>query len=213
MTEKATAPRPRLTSDERRASIVREAAKLFAARGFRGTTTRELAAACGVTEPIIYEHFKTKRDLYAALIDAKSRDGMERVAELAEQYSPATGTRDFLVALGVCIVEWYTVDDTFIRLLLFSNLEGHELKDLFHERQASKFLGFVSTMIAGRIEAGAMRSVDPAVAARTYLGMVAHYALTGLLFQCGPLPKEPRQVVEEMVDIFLNGMCVPQELK
>ena len=55
--------KPRLTSEERRASIVEAACKLFADKGFRGTTTRELAAAVGVSEPILYEHFKTTRDL------------------------------------------------------------------------------------------------------------------------------------------------------
>jgi AcrR family transcriptional regulator len=46
--------RQRLSKDQRRQAIVEAAAALFAERGFRGVTTRELAKAVGVTEPVLY---------------------------------------------------------------------------------------------------------------------------------------------------------------
>ena len=205
--------RARLSSEERRTSIVEAASRLFAERGFRGTTTRELAAAVGVTEPVLYEHFKTKKDLYTAIIDAKTMGAMSQVEELARVYEQVNDDREFRVELGIAIIDWYTVDSSFIRLLLFSNLEGHELKDHFHERHASKFLAMLAGLLERRMDSGEMRRVDAVVAARAYLGMIAHYALTGLLFQCGTLPKSNRQVVEEMVEIFLLGMKNPQSEK
>jgi len=63
----------RMRGEERHAAIVRCAIRLFAEKGFRGATTRELAASVGVTEPVLYQHFETKRDLYAAIIEAKAR--------------------------------------------------------------------------------------------------------------------------------------------
>ena len=64
--------RVRMKSAERRDAIVRSAIHLFAEKGFRGATTRELAAAAGVTEPVLYQHFRTKSDLYSAIIEAKA---------------------------------------------------------------------------------------------------------------------------------------------
>ena len=61
----------RMRGEERYAAIVRCAIRLFAEKGFRGATTRELASALGVTEPVLYRHFPTKRDLYNAIIEAK----------------------------------------------------------------------------------------------------------------------------------------------
>jgi AcrR family transcriptional regulator len=72
-------PKSRLSSEERKRVIVEAAIQLFSERGFQGTTTRELAAAAGVTEPVLYQHFETKRDLYSALIETKSMEGKERV--------------------------------------------------------------------------------------------------------------------------------------
>src|SRR5574341_482023 len=76
----------RMPGEERRAAIAAAAVRLFAERGFRGATTRELAAAAGVTEPVLYQHFKTKRDLYGAIIESKSREGGQKVLARLEPY-------------------------------------------------------------------------------------------------------------------------------
>jgi AcrR family transcriptional regulator len=199
-----------MTSEERRASIVDAACKLFAEKGFRGATTRELASAVGVTEPVLYEHFKTKRDLYTAIIESKAKQGIDSVSALAEKYAASDDDFGFFKALGMNIVEWYTHDPDVVRLLLYSNLENHELKDLFHERGACCF-ELVIRHISRRIEQRAIRPVDPALAARAFFGMVAHYALTGLVFGFAPFKKSTEQVVEEMVDLFMSGTCARKD--
>src|SRR5918993_2746894 len=122
-TAKVSTKTPRMTSEERRAAIVQAALRLFAERGFRGTTTRELAAAVGVTEPVLYEHFKTKRDLYSAIIEEKANSGLAALQALHDRYTGNEDDSGYFNALGQAIIEWYTKDPTFIRLLLFSNLE------------------------------------------------------------------------------------------
>src|SRR5690349_14423516 len=122
--------RPRMKSDQRRASIVAEAIRLFSEKGFRGVTTRELAAALGVTEPVLYQHFKNKGDLYNAIIESKSQEGIERAGHLRE-YAEGDDDRAFLTALAEVILTHYEEDPGYSRLLLFSALEGHELGELF----------------------------------------------------------------------------------
>ena len=207
MSEKALS-KPRLSSEERKASIVEAAIRLFGEKGFRGTTTREIAAAVGVSEPILYEHFKTKGDLYAAIIDYSSHRGVELLAALATRYHDVDDDEGFFTELGQLILKWYTHDASFIRLLLFSNLEGHELKDLFFERQSSRVLDIVAGYIERRIRQGAMRKIDPALSARVFLGMVSNYALHGILFRCGTLNLSNEEILRGMVGIFLNGTCI-----
>ncbi len=60
---------PRLRAADRRRQLLEVAADLFARRGFRGTTTAELAKSAGVTEPILYRHFTSKLDLFVTLIE------------------------------------------------------------------------------------------------------------------------------------------------
>src|SRR5215216_1660141 len=68
-------PAGRMCADERRLQIVKVAMRLFSERGFRGTTTKEIAAAAGVSEAIIFRHLATKDDLYTAIIDYKGCGG------------------------------------------------------------------------------------------------------------------------------------------
>jgi len=211
MIEKVVAAKPRLTSEERKASIVHAAIRLFAEKGFRGTTTRELAAAVGVSEPILYEHFRTKRDLYTAIIEAAARSGEDVIEALRLKYAVRNDDLGFFGDLATLIFHWHNEGQDFIRLLLYSNLENHELKDLFFEKKSSLIIDMVAGYISRRVNEGAMRPVNPQVAARAFLGMIANYSMHANVFRCGSLPLPEQEVAAEMVRIFLGGLCKQEE--
>jgi AcrR family transcriptional regulator len=64
----STAP-TRLPAAERRQALIETAIKAFAAGSYRGVTTAEIARAAGVSEPILYRHFASKRELYLAAVE------------------------------------------------------------------------------------------------------------------------------------------------
>ncbi len=70
--EQQTQLAPRMAGEERRLQILRVAMRLFAERGFRGTTTKEIAHAAGVSEAMVFRHFATKDELYDAILDQKA---------------------------------------------------------------------------------------------------------------------------------------------
>ena len=186
-----------------------EAIRLFSEKGFRGTTTRELAAAVGVTEPVIYQHFATKKDLYAAIIEAKVQE--VHVDFDLWQEARDLGDRAAFLALARLIWRWHEDDRTLTRLLFFSALEGHELSDMFFTRHAAGFLTVVSSYIRGRVDAGVFRNIDPETQAWTFIGMVAHHAQSVSVFRFDPQPRPREVVLEEMVDIFLRGVVKEHE--
>src|SRR3954467_11102303 len=67
-----SAPSTRMSAADRRNQLLEVAIDLFSRKGCRGTTTREIAAAAGVTEAIIFRHFATKQELYKAILDSRS---------------------------------------------------------------------------------------------------------------------------------------------
>jgi len=71
-----------MRADKRRSQLLTVAADLFAERGYRGTTTAELAKAAGVTEPILYRHFASKLELFVTLIDEVSAEVLEAWQEM-----------------------------------------------------------------------------------------------------------------------------------
>jgi AcrR family transcriptional regulator len=94
--------RCRLPAAERRAAIVDAALRVFGERSYGRSTTAEIARAAGVSEPILYRHFSSKRDLYIACLETMSAHLRERVeAIVAAEPDP----REWPVAIPQAIDE------------------------------------------------------------------------------------------------------------
>src|SRR6516164_1921805 len=78
------APR-RLTAEQRRRQLFAVALGLFAQRGYRSTTMDDIAEAAGVTKPLMYQHFSSKRALYLELVDSIARDLLEAIEQAVRQ--------------------------------------------------------------------------------------------------------------------------------
>jgi AcrR family transcriptional regulator len=63
------APSKRLTAEARRQAVLDTACRVFSRSSYRGATTAEIAREAGISEPILYRHFGSKRDLYLACVD------------------------------------------------------------------------------------------------------------------------------------------------
>jgi AcrR family transcriptional regulator len=66
----APAPRRRMPAPQRRAAILAAAEEVFAARGYHGAALEDIAQAAGISKALIYEHFASKRELHASLVEA-----------------------------------------------------------------------------------------------------------------------------------------------
>ena len=62
--------RKRLPAEERRRAILKAAQRVFSSSSYAGATTAEIAREAGVSEPVLYRHFASKRDLWTACLDA-----------------------------------------------------------------------------------------------------------------------------------------------
>src|SRR5271170_6435085 len=71
----------RLTARQRRRQLVAVALELFARRGYRAATMDDIAEAAGVTKPLVYQHFSSKRALYLELVESVSQDLRAAIAE------------------------------------------------------------------------------------------------------------------------------------
>ena len=82
--------RPKVAGSDRRLQLASVATELFARQGYDGTTMDDVANAAGVTKPIVYQHFTSKRALYDELIADTTA---ELVAAIAQATSNASGPR------------------------------------------------------------------------------------------------------------------------
>jgi AcrR family transcriptional regulator len=201
----ARSRRGRIPREERRRQIIEAAATLFSRKGFRGTTTREIAGAVGVSEAMLFKHFATKEELYAAIIEAKSQG--RRVLAAAVEAAERDDDAEVLRTLAREMIERTRADPTLMRLTFFSALEGHALSEIMFRSRVQQLDDFLSCYIAKRIAAGAFRSVDPLQAAWNFIGMVAYnLQLRELFGQKAPRHLTTERAVEEMVELFLHGL-------
>jgi AcrR family transcriptional regulator len=77
--DRPTASRRRISGGERRESILALTSRAFAERGYDGVRTAELAKSAGVSEALIYQHFRTKAELYRAAVDRSAEILDERL--------------------------------------------------------------------------------------------------------------------------------------
>lgn len=205
---------PRMSGEDRRQQILDVAIRLFSQKGFRGTTTREIALTAGVNESIIFRHFATKQELYTAIIDRMAcTDELHALESEVEAAVQKRDDRGVFETIARHILDHHDKDDSLMRLIFYSALEGHELCHIFFRNQASKRHRQVADYIKQRIHEGAFRKTDPITAARSFFGMVLYHAQINLMYgrdrSGNPLNISNKVAAERFTEIFLNSLQLP----
>jgi AcrR family transcriptional regulator len=202
---------PRMAAEDRREQIIEVAVRLFSQKGFRGATTKEIASAAGVNEAIIFRHFATKSELYAAIIDRKANAA--GIKELWNALGEAMEQRDdrlVFETLAFHLLEFHEHDDTAMRLLLYSALEGHELTEMITRNYILRTHQQLAEYVKKRMADGVFRRVDPMLAVRGFLGMVIGHVMNKKFFLCpgGPIRLDVtnRQAAAAFTDLILAAM-------
>ncbi|MFN2468000.1 MAG: TetR/AcrR family transcriptional regulator [Gaiellaceae bacterium] len=174
---------PRLPAGERRAAVLEAACLAFAQGSYRGTTTAEIGRAAGVSEPILYRHFSSKRDLYLACLDS-SWQTLRRLwdATVAAEPEPS----DWVSSMGRAYLaqrQRIVLVDLWIQSL------GEAAEDVVIRKFLRRQIREVHAYVAGTIEraqaaGGLARDRDPVAEAWIFLSLGLLASIDGRL---GPL--------------------------
>jgi len=203
----------RMAGEDRKHQILAVAVRLFSERGFRGTTTKEIAQTAGVSEAMVFRHFATKQELYAAILDHKAcTTGWKfEPAEMAADAISRRDDRAVFEELALAALQHHQDDPDFQRLLLHSALEKHELAQMFFDQFVLRVYDFLGSYIRERQREGAFVEMDPAIVVRSFIGMVMHHSLNNNLWD----PKRRllnisnESAAKHFTDILLNGITTP----
>ena len=200
-----------MAGDERRLQILRVAVSLFSQRGFRGTTTKEIAQAAGVSEAMVFRHFATKEELYAAILDHKAcAEGPIDPEKMVAEALQRKDDRAVFEGLALGALKHHEGDRDFQRLLLYSALEQHELAQMFFENFVRRVYEFLGGYIRERQKDGAMIEIDPAIVVRAFIGMIMHHSLNNNLWDPDRrlLNISNEAAARQCTDVLLNGISV-----
>jgi AcrR family transcriptional regulator len=162
----------RLSGPERRAAVVETACRVFAKGSYHGSTTAQIARETGVTEPVLYRHFASKRELYLACLDTV----WQRVRDLWEDAVAAEkDPANWLKAIGKAYLE----ARASARIVLV-DLWIQALTEAAHDPEIRRALrlqvrevhGFVADLIRrGQAEGGILPDRDPEAEAWIFISL------------------------------------------
>jgi AcrR family transcriptional regulator len=163
-----------------RVKILQSAQRLFASKGFDGTTTKDLAAESGVAEGTLFRYFSNKK---AILIEVAT-EGWNQIR--------MGNMRENMDVMRVCFME----------------VQFHpELRDEVQSRVIDKMTETAEVYFSEAIAKGVYRStLDPKVVAMVFVGMFAVAGFSNETMSKGGSPLELQHMAEGISDIFLNGV-------
>ncbi len=199
----------RLSATERREQLLDVAVDLFSRKGFKGTTTREIAAAAGVTEAIIFRHFETKEHLYKAIIDQRlnSSDLAEWVAGFRTAMDRDDDEAVVRKLIG-CIIETHKNDPKFERLMMYASLEGNEIALIHMQQVTATVVDTFRKYLKRRQKKGRMREISPDFALAAIVGMAKHYALCKYIHGFSENCHSDEAAVDSFTQIAMEGLCL-----
>lgn len=150
----------RLSANARREQILTIALKVFADAGFHGASMNDLAEAVGVTKPVLYQHFDSKRDLYQALINDV---GSRLLANIAKATAEATDGKSQTELGFQAYFRWVADDHDGFRFLFGSGTRRDDEFNTAVQRITAEAAAAVAPLIAIDIDDEHRRTLSHAI--------------------------------------------------
>lgn len=201
-------PSARLNCEDRKLQLLGAALRVFARKGFQGTRTREIAAEAGINEALLFRHFPTKEDLYAAILRQRADErAVEKIVGALREPADERDDEAYFLTFSDKFVDALRKQPDFFRLMLFSALENHTMAREFRQTHIRPLYDSVARYVRLRQKEGAFRSdVRPAVAIRALSGMLAHFVLSTDVYGDVNPRISRNEAVSSFTKLFLQGV-------
>lgn len=193
------------TNGNRSQQILSRATDLFAKHGYAGTSIRQIARACGITEAAIYRHFQSKLHLYEEVIRAKA--AQHDIAGYLAEHAGRGTVRDALIAVSSHVMRLTREDPALVRLMFNNSLESGDVPTVLFQEIRMPYIDFLTREFERRMREGEIVEVEAFLTGRCYVGMVLDCALNlGTWNALFPSRNQPVEIYTNTATIFANGL-------
>jgi len=157
-------------------TILYQALTLFSDRGYEGVSMRDIASAVGIKAASLYNHFKSKEDIFNSIIDEMTKRYEEAALKMqvpngdmnavAEKYMHVS--EETLVAIAKNMFRYFLKDDfasKFRRMLTVEQFRSTQAGDVFQNFFVDGAISFQKTLFDNMIKQGGFIECDPYVMA------------------------------------------------
>jgi AcrR family transcriptional regulator len=190
-----------------RTRILQAAQRLFAAKGFEGTTTRDLAQTAGVAEGTLFRHFANKK---AILVEVATSGWVDILTDLLTELSEMGSYK--AIAQVMRRRMWNLQKNADTMRVCFMEVQFHpDLRDRIQTEVIDKMTAVAEAFFQTAIDKGIYRQMDAKLGAKVFLGL---FAIAGFsdhtLIEPNASPQEMQKMAEGLADIFLNGVLAKE---
>ncbi|MCU0535251.1 MAG: TetR/AcrR family transcriptional regulator [Hydrococcus sp. Prado102] len=189
--------------DDTRSRILQSALRLFAAKGYEGTTTKDLAAAANVAEGTLFRHFVNKK---AILIEVATSGWVEILTDLLTELSEM-GSYKAVAQVMRRRMSRLQENSDLLRVCFLEAQYHPELRDRIQSEVIAKMTDVAEAFFQTAMDRGIYRRMNPKIVAQVFLGM---FAIAGFsndtILDTKSSPKALQEMAEGIADIFLNGV-------
>jgi AcrR family transcriptional regulator len=198
---------PPSSENQTRTRILQAAQRLFAAKGFEGTTTRDLAKIAGVAEGTLFRHFANKK---AILVEVATSGWVDILTDLLTELSEMGSYKAVAQVMRrrMCNLQ----KNADIMRVCFMEVQFHpDLRDRIQTEIIEKMTEVAEAFFQTAMDKGIYRQMDAKLGAKVFLGL---FAIAGFsdhtLINPNASPQEMQKMAEGLADIFLNGVLAKE---
>jgi AcrR family transcriptional regulator len=188
-----------------RSRILQAALRLFAAKGYEGTTTKDLAGKANVAEGTLFRYFPNKK---AILIEVATRGWVDILTDLLTELSEMGSYKAVAQVMRRRVLRMRENSD-LLRVCFIEAQFHPELKDRIQSEVIAKMTDVAEAFFQTAIDRGIYRPMNPKIVAQVFLGM---FAIAGFssetILDSNASPLALQEMAEGIAEIFLNGVLV-----
>ncbi|GAA1796742.1 TetR/AcrR family transcriptional regulator [Nostocoides veronense] len=198
-----TGPKSRMTGSQRREQLIEVGRRLFAERGFEGSSVEEIAASAKVSKPVVYEHFGGKEGLYAVVVD---REIADLTARITEALGSASSPRVLIERAALALMDYIEEETDGFRILVRDSPPGQSTGSF------ASLMGDVASQVEHLMVAQFKgRGLDTKAAPMYAQMLVGMVALTGQWWMDSNRKFSRADVAAHLVNLAWNGLSAMEE--
>ena len=187
-------------AEERRLQILDTALEIFAARGFNGTSIKDIAEAAGISQGLLYYHFTSKEKLFMATLESHTfLPEFRRILSESDNLPSV----DEMKEIAFRFMKTLESRESLVRLIMHDVAFNPEVSEAW-SRFLQEVVSLLQKYIDGCIESGELRPHNTEVTARSILANLIMFHITRDVFKSSSLTV--RQYIEEFLDAILEGI-------
>lgn len=197
-----------------KAKILKTSLKLFATKGYKATTVRDIAGAMGVKQSALYNHFKNKDEILETLVSELTSSAIVTLFDNKESQELIKQGKSLLMSIATTfkLIGFDGQNEALLKLLMQEIYRNERIREIYNEHFYQENVKKLSGILFGMMQDEMIKSSDPLLLANEFFSPLFFYQMQVSLLKLDK--KSTSSVVsmfEKHVDFFWDNIKIVKQ--